>query len=144
MLRNALFIMLATTTAIACGSSSSTAADDSDLVATPAALIGHFQVVEDPNTLGGLWINDVTLQRNGSFNATFGSDVSNLSGHEFTARGTFSTHRFTAGPSVVFAYSGPDSPNSFTYAVQPDGTIKMRHLDSAVLMQTKFTLRKVR
>lgn len=112
----------------------------------PAA--GEYRVVEDPSTLSGLWLDDVTLGADGTFKGTLGSDVSNLSGHQFDSAGHYAFHDFTAGPSLVFDDNGTaknafGGVYQFTFETQTDGTLKVRTLNSEPSLQTHFTLERV-
>jgi hypothetical protein len=124
--------------------SASVGADESS--GGPAA--GEYRVVEDPNTLSGLWLDDVDLNADGTFAGTLGSDVSNLSGHEFSSAGHYAFHTFTAGPSLVFNDNGTaqnafGGVYEFTFETQADGTLKVRTLNSEPSLQTHFTLARV-
>ncbi|GAC1352216.1 MAG: hypothetical protein NVS3B20_14590 [Polyangiales bacterium] len=109
---------------------------------TPVTFAGTYRVVEDTLTLSGFWIDSVIVRSDGTYDAVFGSDVSNLSGHQLPVHGgTYALRRFTAGASIVFFR--PGTSDGFTYVQNADGTLTLRHLSSDRAAQTRFTLRRV-
>jgi hypothetical protein len=140
-----LALSLSTLSLAACSGSSAddaaspeTAAASADQDLTKALGPGHYQLVSDDG-LSGVWIIDLTLHHDGTYDALFGTDISNVSGHQFNGQGHYHLANFRAGPSIVFEGGGGWE---FTYAAQSDGTFHVRTLNSLQDLQTRFVIKK--
>jgi len=90
------------------------AANDSDATSSEdlasTAPIGHYLLATD-NPTSFLWLNEINLHHDGTFDGNFGSDVSNLSGHFFLANGTYKVAQTSRGRALSLTYSLDGSPS---------------------------------
>jgi hypothetical protein len=101
----------------ACSASPDSDATSSEDLAASAP-IGHYLLAEnDPQDF--IWVNEINLHHDGTFDGNFGSGVSNLSGHFFLANGTYALTQSSKGRVLALTYSFDGAPSgTSTYLVK--------------------------
>jgi hypothetical protein len=109
-------------------------------------IVGHFVLAPGGADRADVWVEEMNLHVDGVFEANFGSDVSNLSGHHFLAGGTYVVDAKSS--TIHFSYDGPNAWNSWRFKAVAGGielattdsdfgtqpTVRMNHAASPVTL----------
>ena len=70
-----------------------------------------------------VWLNEINLHKDGTFDGNFGNGSSSLSGHYFLANGVYSSGSSAAGKTLSFSYTfdGTAETDSYLYTTQAGG-----------------------
>jgi hypothetical protein len=127
----------------AASSSSDASASASDQTASP--LPSGFYELASSSFDGFRWINRINLRDDGTFEASLGDGVSSLSGHEFSANGTFSvssSSRAGSTPTLTLHYEDRGNiEEQYAISSGTDGAPRLRFRLSDGTSDGEFALR---
>lgn len=110
-----LALCVAATACASHASDSATSEDTAEGALTSGALAaGHYSLAVRGEPGTSHWINDLVVLKDGVFTASFGTDLSSVSGHQFSASGTYKAKRANGITTVTFTYAVSDGAGRHT------------------------------